>query len=135
MSASTTARTTWKIDAVHSSVEFRVRHMMVSTAKGRFTGLEGLIEADETNPANSSVAVTIDASTIDTRDERRDGHLKSGDFLDVATYPTMSFTSTSVKVLSADRFQITGDLTLHGVTREVVLDTEFGGIGKSLPTV
>ena len=131
MSATASTRTTWKLDPVHSSVEFRIRHLMVSTVKGHFSGLEGVIEADETNPATATLSVTIDASTINTRDERRDGHLKSPDFLDIANYPTITFKSTSVKALSKEHLLITGDLTVHGVTREIVLDTEFGGIGKS----
>lgn len=131
MSASTATRTIWKLDPVHSSVEFRIRHMMVSSAKGRFTGVEGAIEADETNPENSTIAVTIDTSTVDTRDERRDGHLKSPDFLDVANFPTITFRSTSVEAVSSEQLRVVGDLTVHGVTREIVLDTEFGGIGKS----
>lgn len=131
MSTTAATRTAWKLDSVHSAVEFRIRHMMVSSAKGRFTGVEGTIEADEENPANSTVAVTIDASTINTGDERRDGHLKSPDFLDVANFPTITFQSTRIAPLSAEHLHVFGNLTIHGVTREVLLDTEFGGIGKS----
>ena len=101
--------------------------MMVTTTKGQFTDVEGAITLDETNWANSSVDVEIDAASITTRDAQRDAHLKSPDFLDVATFPKLTFTSTKVEHTRADRLTIAGDLTIRGVTRPVVLDTVHYG--------
>jgi polyisoprenoid-binding protein YceI len=119
--------TVWKIDPKHSTVEFSVKHMMVTTVKGQFTEVEGTITLDEANWANSSVEVEIDAASITTREAQRDGHLKSPDFLDVATFPTLTFTSARVDHTRADRLTIAGDLTIRGVTRPVVLDTVHYG--------
>jgi len=128
-----TQRTTWTIDPSHSLVEFSAKHMMFTTVKGRFTGVRGSIAADESNPANSSVEVTIDAASLTSGDEKRDGHLKSPDFLDVATYPEITFKSTRVQPLddAGDKLRVVGDLAVHGVTKEVVLDTEKTGVGKT----
>src|SRR6188472_3235959 len=93
----TTGTSVWAIDASHSQVEFSVKHMMFSTVKGSFEGVAGTITLDEQNPANSSVRVEIDPATISTRDEKRDAHLRSADFFDVETFPTMTFVSTSVE--------------------------------------
>jgi polyisoprenoid-binding protein YceI len=125
-----TGTSVWTIDASHSNVEFAVKHMMFTTVKGSFEGVTGTITLDEQNVANSSVQVEIDASTITTRDQKRDAHLRSADFFDVETYPTITFTSTRVEP-DGDDLRITGDLTMHGVTREVVLDAEFSGRGMS----
>ena len=115
---------TWKLDPVHSVVEFKVKHMMISNVKGQFTGVNGVLTLDESDPAKSHVEATIDAATINTRDAQRDTHLKSADFLDVEKYPTLTLTSKSVKRTGADEGTITGDLTIHGVTREVTLQVE-----------
>src|SRR5579884_1464308 len=117
----------WEIDTAHSSVGFAVKHMMVSTVRGSFKKFEGTIHLDEQNPAASQVDVTVDVNSIDTGDERRDGHLKSPDFFDAATYPTMTFKSTKVEKLSDEKFRITGDLTIRGTTRQVTLDVELTG--------
>ena len=93
-------QTTWKIDPSHSTIEFSAKHMMFTTVKGRFTGVQGTIVADEANPARSSVAVTIDAASLDSRDERRDGHLRGADFLDVDTYPHITFETTRVESMA-----------------------------------
>lgn len=122
---------TWVIDASHSVITFSVRHMMISKVRGRFTRFDGTVDFDEQNPTNSKVQVTIDASSIDTRDERRDGHLMSPDFLDVANYPTLTFVSKRVEVIDESHGRIIGDLTIRGVTREVVLDVEYNGQSKS----
>ncbi len=126
-----TGQTTWELDPAHSLVEFSVKHMMVATVKGRFSGVKGTVVTDPADYSKASVDVTIDASTIDTRDEKRDGHLKSPDFLDVATYPTITYKST--KVVSEDQTHLTvvGDLTIHGVTKSVELKTEINGQGKN----
>lgn len=116
--------TTWNLDPVHSVAEFKVKHMMISNVKGQFTGVSGALTYDASNPANSNVEATLDASTINTRDPQRDAHLKSPDFFDVEKFPTLQFRSTSVKVKGEDELAVTGDLTIHGVTREVVFNVE-----------
>lgn len=125
-----TQRSTWQIDATHASVEFAVKHLMLVTTKGRFTGVNGTIVADEADPTRSTVEVTIDAASIDTRNEQRDTHLRSPDFLDVEHYPTITFRSRRVEPLGGDRYRVVGDLTIRGVTREVVLDATFHGRTK-----
>ncbi len=124
--------TTWEIDPNHTTVEFAVKHMMFTTVRGRFKDVKGTIQADESNPSNSSVSVEIAAASIDTGVADRDGHLKSADFLDVENYPTITFRSKRVEGASAkegDRFKVTGDLTIRGTTLEVTLDCTYGGMG------
>jgi polyisoprenoid-binding protein YceI len=121
--------TTWAIDPSHSLVEFGVKHMMFATVKGRFTGVRGTINLDEADLSRSSVRVEIDAASIDTRDERRDAHLRSGDFFDAETYPVLTFKSTRVEPAGPDRLKVTGDLTIRGVTRQVTLDATINGRG------
>jgi polyisoprenoid-binding protein YceI len=122
-------RTTWTIDASHSTVEFVAKHMMITTVKGRFADVSGTIVADEANIADSSVEVTMQAESLDTRTGERDAHLRSPDFLDVDRYPTITFRSTSVRG-TKEKFQVTGDLTIRDVTKPITLDVEFGGEGK-----
>ncbi|NTW02481.1 MAG: YceI family protein [Oscillochloris sp.] len=121
----------WVIDASHSQIAFTVRHMMISKARGRFDRFSGTVNFDEQNPANSSVDVSIEADSIDTRNEQRDGHLKSADFLDVATFPNLTFVSKQIEVIDETHGKIIGDLTIRGVTREVALETEYNGQSKS----
>lgn len=121
----------WKIDPAHSEVNFTVCHMMISNVRGRFERFSGVVEFDEANPAASSVSVAIEADSINTREAQRDGHLKSGDFLNAAEFPQLTFESKRIEVVDANHGKIIGDLTIRGVTREVVLDTEFNGIVKS----
>jgi polyisoprenoid-binding protein YceI len=118
---------TWTIDAVHSDVSFSVRHMMVSKVKGRFGKFEGTITTAE-EPTASSVSVTIDLTSIDTNNEGRDAHIKSADFFEVDKHPTLTFASTAIAA-DGDDWKITGDLTIKGITKPVVLDTEVGGFG------
>src|SRR5580698_4383209 len=118
---------TWQIDPVHTSVEFTVRHMMISNVKGQFQKTAGTITVNGNDAASAQIDATIDASSVDTRVERRDMHLKSPDFLDVAKYPTITFKSTKVEVDGPNKWKVTGDLTLHGVTKPVVLDVEASG--------
>jgi polyisoprenoid-binding protein YceI len=118
---------TWTIDPVHSDVSFSVRHMMVSKVRGRFGKFEGQIVTAE-NPLDSTVTATIDLSSIDTNDAGRDGHLRSADIFNVETHSTMTFTSTSVSA-TADGYAVEGDLTLHGVTKPVILNIEPNGFG------
>ncbi|HEY6912154.1 MAG TPA: YceI family protein [Myxococcales bacterium] len=115
------AATTYDIDASHSATSFAVKHLVISSVRGQFTKTTGAIQYDEANPARSTVEATIDASSIDTRDPKRDEHLKSADFFDVAKYPTLSFKSTSVAKAGKDKLEVDGELTLHGVTRPVKL--------------
>ena len=118
---------TWQIDSSHTNVEFTVRHMMISNVKGQFQKTTGTITANGNDPASAKIDVTIDASSVDTRVERRDAHLKSPDFLDVAKYPTITFKSTKVEADGPNKWKMTGDLTVHGVTKPVVLDVEGSG--------
>jgi polyisoprenoid-binding protein YceI len=115
---------TWQIDPNHSSAQFAVRHLGVSTVRGAFTKVSGSAKYDPSNPGNDSLDATIDVSSVDTRVEMRDKDLRSPNFFDVAKYPTMTFRSKSTTAPGAGKLQITGDLTLHGVTKEVVLDVD-----------
>ncbi len=115
---------TWTIDPAHSSAQFSVRHMMVSTVRGEFTKVAGTIDLDVNDVTQSKVEATIDATTINTRNERRDGHLKSADFFDVANHPTITFKSSKIEKGSDGRLKVAGDLTLRGVTKPVILDVE-----------
>jgi polyisoprenoid-binding protein YceI len=128
--ATQAARTTWKIDPVHSHIEFSVRHLMITTVKGRFGGVDGTVIIDELDRAKSSVDVRIEASTIDTREPQRDAHLRSADFFDVETFPHLTFKSTHVSNPKGGEFTVNGNLTIHGVTREVVLNVTEEGRGK-----
>lgn len=124
----TAARTTtWTIDPVHSIAEFAVKHMMISTVKGRFRTLEGSIQLDEATPANSVVTATIDVASIETGEAQRDAHLRSDDFFNAEQFPTLRFRSTRVERKSDEEWKITGELTIRDVTQEVTLDTEFEG--------
>lgn len=128
--ARTGRRTTWKIDPTHTLVEFTAKHMMITNIRGRFADVEGFIDVDESNPDGSSVVVELDAASIDTRVEQRDQHLRSADFLDVENYPKVTFRSTKVEGASfepGESFRVVGDLTIHGTTREAVLDATFEG--------
>jgi len=118
---------TWSIDPTHSEVGFSVRHLMVSKVKGSFKTFEGTITIAD-NPLESKAEVTIDASSIDTRDENRDTHLRSSDFFEVEKHPQITFSATGVRAAGND-YVVTGDLTIHGVTRSVDLDVEFNGVG------
>lgn len=120
---------TWQIDPNHSAAQFSVRHLGVSTVRGAFTKVSGSAKYDPANPANDLLEATIDAASVDTRVEMRDNDLRSSNFLEVQKYPTITFHSKSVKAADAGKLQITGDLTIHGVTREVVLDVD----GPSAP--
>ena len=122
---------TWQIDSVHSRVAFSVRHMMISKVRGRFENFSGVIDFDENNPTDSTVNVEIEAASINTRAEDRDNHLRSADFLDVENHPTLTFVSKRVEVTGDNSGKLIGDLTVRGVTNEVVLDVEYAGQAKS----
>src|ERR1700722_7546485 len=118
---------TWQIDPAHTNVEFSVRHMMISNVKGQFQKTSGTIATSGTDPASAKIDATIDATSIDTRVEKRAAHLKSPAFLDVDKFPTITFKSTKVEAEGAGKWKVTGDLTLHGVTKPVVLEVESSG--------
>lgn len=121
---SLTVASTWNIDSAHSSAQFAVRHLMVSTVRGNLGKVSGVVNLDETDITKSTVEATIDATGIDTRDAKRDEHLRSPDFLDTAKYPTITFKSTKVEQLTPTSYKVSGDLTMHGVTKPVVLTVE-----------
>ena len=118
---------TWAIDPIHSGVEFAVKHMMVSTVKGRFGSFEGKMHLNEADPAASSVIGSVDTASVDTREAQRDAHLRSEDFFHAERYPMTTFRSKKVEQVEGERWQITGDLTIRDVTKEVVLETEYEG--------
>jgi len=124
MSESSAAVSTWNIDPIHSTAEFKVRHLMISNVKGGFPKLSGVLTLDLANPANSRVEASIEVASIDTRDARRDGHLKSADFFDVEKYPTMTFRSTKVTSNGAGEGAVEGDLTIRDATHPVVFQVE-----------
>jgi polyisoprenoid-binding protein YceI len=128
MSTTTTpsGTTTYTIDPAHTTVEFIVRHLMISKVRGRFRGVTGTLQVPAGGNVPSSVEVVIDTTTIDTHEPQRDDHLRSPDFLEAANFPQMTFRSTGVEG-DGEEFKINGDLTIHGVTRPVVLDTTFEG--------
>lgn len=114
--------TTYKIDSRHSSAQFAVTHLMISTVRGEFHAVNGTVIVDDSDTSKSSVNVTIDASTVDTREPDRDKHLRSADFFDVANHPTMTFVSTKVESAGPGKLKVSGDLTIRGVTKPVVLE-------------
>jgi polyisoprenoid-binding protein YceI len=121
---------TWQLDASHSSIGFSVRHLMIATVKGSFGKYEASFSGDESDLSKARVNVTIDASSIDTSNEQRDGHLRSPDFFDVEKFPSIEFVGKKVIGNAFGEFKIIGDLTLHGVTKEITLDATFEGRAK-----
>ena len=117
---------TYDIDASHSNVDFVVRHLMISKVRGGFGSFSGAVTIADV-PEESSVQVSIDAASINTNDEQRDGHLRGGDFFDTEQFPTLAFTSTGVDAAKGDHWKVAGDLTIKGVSKPVVLDVEFEG--------
>ena len=121
---------TWTVDPMHTQVEFSAKHMGIMTVKGAFTGLTTDINFNEDDFTASSVDAAIDASTLSTHDNQRDGHLKSADFLDVEHFPTITFKSTRIERAAHDQYRMTGDLTIKNVTRPVSLDVVYSGQAK-----
>jgi polyisoprenoid-binding protein YceI len=117
----------WDFDLVHSSINFSVRHMMASSVRGRFGKWTGIIEMDEQTPGNSRVEARIAAASIDTREEARDDHLRSSDFLEAAKYPDIVFRSSAVRPTGERRYRVDGELTIKSTTRAVALDVEYAG--------
>ena len=116
--------TTWSIDAAHSVAEFKVKHMMISNVKGQFSKVSGTLILDESDLVNSRVEATIDAASIETHDAQRDAHLKSADFLDVENFPTLTFRSARLARVREGELAVEGELTIHGVTRNVIFTAE-----------
>jgi len=119
-----TCAVTWEMDPAHSSFQFKVRHMTVSNVKGDFSKLQGIAVIDDKDITQMTVEVTIDATSVNTGHAQRDEHLRGPDFFDVTRYPTVTFVSRRVTKIDADRLKVTGDLTIHGVTREITVDVE-----------
>ncbi len=118
------ATSTWNIDPAHSSAQFAVKHLMISTVRGAFTSVKGSIQLDDKDITKSSVEVTIDVNSVDTRQPDRDKDLKSDHFFDAEHFPTITFKSKKVEQVSPGKLKVTGDLTIHGITKEVVLDVD-----------
>jgi polyisoprenoid-binding protein YceI len=122
--------TKWALDPAHSSVDFSVRHMMIAKVKGSFNSFNATIEADPSDLTTANIEFTIDLASVDTRNEDRDNHLRSADFFDVENNPTMTFTATSIVKTDEGEYDVTGDLTLRGVTRPETFVVTFEGTGK-----
>ncbi len=129
MTTATSAKTTYILDKAHSEATFQVRHLL-TRVRGRFSDFEGTIDYDEQQPEQSSVTVTLQAASIDTNERDRDTHLRSADFFDVEKFPTLTFASRAIARKGTERFDVTGDLTIHGVTRPVTLEVTVLGKAK-----
>ncbi|MFD2573106.1 YceI family protein [Spirosoma soli] len=127
MEAQATTATTWVIDPLHSEVQFKVKHLMVSTVTGLFSQYEGQLEMVGDDFEDAKITFSADVNSISTGNEQRDGHLKSADFFDTEQFPKLTFTSSDMKKTGDDTYQLSGDLTLHGVTKPVTLKAEYGG--------
>ena len=121
----------WQIDSAHSEIQFSARHMMISKVRGTFETFTGTVQLDENNPEAAVVDVTVDLTSINTRDDQRDGHLRSADFFDVENHPQAHFRSTNVERTGDKQAKLTGDLTIRGVTKPVTLDVVYEGMAKS----
>ncbi|RFU69836.1 YceI family protein [Bacillus sp. V59.32b] len=125
------ANTKWVVDAAHSSIDFSVKHMMVAKTKGTFQKFDAAVEADPADLTTANIEFTIDVSSIDTRNGDRDAHLRSADFFDIEKYPSLTFKSTKIVKTSEDEYDVTGDLTMHGVTRSETFAITFEGQGTN----
>jgi polyisoprenoid-binding protein YceI len=123
---------TYTIDPTHSEIGFSVRHAMVTTVRGQFAEYDGKLQLDGANPAASTAEVTIKVVSIDTNQEQRDGHLRTGDFFDAESHPEITFTSTAAEQVDAETYRLTGDLTIKGTTKPVSIDFTFNGAAKDL---
>lgn len=121
----------WQMDKAHSDVHFSIRHMMISTVRGRFEEFGGTFEVNEADPTQSKIEMVIQAASINTKEPQRDNHLRSADFLDVEKYPTITFNSTRIEKIDDTHGRVFGDLTIKDITKEVVLDVEYAGQAKS----
>ncbi len=121
----------WVIDSAHTEVNFSVRHMMISNVRGQFQKVNGTVEFDENNPANTWVDLQIEAASVNTKEEKRDAHLKSPDFFDAEKYPYLTFKSKRIDIKDATHAVVYGDLTIRDITKEIALDVEYNGQSKS----
>ncbi len=119
----------WTIDTIHSGIHFKIRHLVIARVRGTFNKWSGIVNLDEDDFTKSSVEVTIDAASIDTNEPQRDAHLRSADFFDVEKFPTLTFKSTKVEKAGGDDLELHGALTIHGVTKQIVLDVTSEGAG------
>jgi polyisoprenoid-binding protein YceI len=126
----TLTKTKWAIDPAHSEIAFKVKHLMISNVKGSFTEFDGTVYADDNTFTEAEITVNVNTASVNTSDEKRDGHLKSADFFDAENFKTATFTSTLLKKKSDGDFELTGNLTLKGITKPVTLNVEFGGMMK-----
>jgi polyisoprenoid-binding protein YceI len=126
----TLVKTKWAIDPAHSAIQFKVKHMMITNVTGYFTNYEASIETEGDDFANAEILFSADASSVNTANDQRDGHLKSADFFDVENFPKISFKVTNIEKENSSDFKITGDLTIKHITRTITLDSEFLGIHK-----
>ena len=124
------AQSNWNFDASHSSIRFAVDHMVISEVEGKFTSFEGTVESSNKDFSDAKINFKIDVNSVDTDNEKRDGHLKNEDFFDVEKYPEMTFESTSLEKIKEGKYDLTGNLTLHGVTKEITLKMSYGGTVK-----
>ncbi len=120
----------WTVDASHSAIEFKVKHMMIANVRGSFHKFDADVVADAADLTTANISFSIDVNSIDTRDEQRDGHLKSADFFDVEKFPQITFKSTQVTRKGEGEYALTGDVTIHGVTKPITFSVEFEGSGK-----
>jgi polyisoprenoid-binding protein YceI len=130
LAVSVASASIWNLDPAHTNVGFDVQHMMLTTVHGSFAKFDGTVKYDPAKPGDLAIDATIDASSVDTRNDRRDEHLRSADFFDVTKFPNLTFKSKKTEVLSPGHFKVTGDLTIHGVTKEVALDVK--GLDKQV---
>lgn len=121
---------TWKIDTAHSEIKFKVKHLVVSTVTGQFNVFNGTVESDKPDFSDAKISFEADVNSVDTKNEQRDGHLKSPDFFDAANYPKLTFVSKSVKKKSDDEYQVVGDMTIRGTTKEITLNVTYNGTVK-----
>jgi polyisoprenoid-binding protein YceI len=122
----------WTIDPAHSEIGFKIKHLVISTVSGKFTSFEGKLEGDPEDFTQSQISFTADIDSINTGNEQRDGHLKSGDFFDAAKHPKLSFSSTAIVNKNGSDYKVTGDLTIRGTTKPITLNVDFGGIQNNM---
>jgi polyisoprenoid-binding protein YceI len=123
-------KTKWAIDADHSSVDFSIRHMMIANVKGTFHTFNATVEADVTDLTDANIDFSVELASIDTRNKDRDAHLVSADFFDIEKYPTLTFRSTNITKTGEGEYDVTGDLTIHGITKSETFSVNFEGQGK-----
>lgn len=124
------AKTKWTLDQAHSAVDFSIKHMMIANVKGSFKSFDAVIEADTADLTTAELSFTVDLASIDTRNEDRDNHLRSADFFDVENHPKLTFTATNIVSKGDGEYDVTGDLTLHGVTKSETITVTYEGSGK-----